>query len=240
MASGKILIFGGSRGLGRAIGEAYSLAGWEVIALGHRDCDFTDPVAVRGWVAANRPRLSGLKRCVFSAGKFYGGFADELNPDRMVQSYWIHFFAPMILMRELALDPAVRCPKFIFVLTGIANILIPGLSPYSLSKRALRDWLTYVRLDRAFQGVEILEVWPGRMDTDFNKDAEFEGSFHPAGQDKGGRDPAGIASRVLRADRAGKRKINLSPMADLMGILQVFWPGFTKLFVRREQTREQK
>ena len=54
----RLLVTGGTGYLGRVVAERASAAGWKVLALGSRDLDVRDHVAVAATVAARRPDAS--------------------------------------------------------------------------------------------------------------------------------------------------------------------------------------
>jgi short-subunit dehydrogenase len=118
------------------------------------------------------------------------------------------------------------------VLSGAADLLVPGLSPYALSKRALRDYLDIVRLERSFPRSRVLTVWPGPIATRFNEKSRVHGSYRlPTGSP--GRSARDVAERIYRAEQAGRRELVLSPVPRLAGSIQAIVPAFVRWLIRR-------
>jgi NAD(P)-dependent dehydrogenase (short-subunit alcohol dehydrogenase family) len=136
----KVLILGASGGLGRSLEALYKEKKWQTSALNRRDCDLSDERAVDLAIQSSADLKSPPDLCIFASGACEAGYLDELGQDSIRKSMTVNFLSPVRTFQHLASGPH-PCPSFIFVLSGVADFLIPGLAPYALSKRALRDYL---------------------------------------------------------------------------------------------------
>lgn len=230
----RVLVTGSSAGLGAALAAAYRAKGWEVQGLSRRDpvwpCDLADPAQVARLVS-DPGKLSGFDLAVFAAGTSEVGLLEDLPPEAFRRCLEVNFLAPITLFRALAAAPR-PCRRFVFVLSGAAEVLAPGLSPYAVGKRALKDYLAFRGLERAYPDVRILCVWPGPMATGFDAATRVHGNWRLRSASSP-RSPEEVARRVLEAEEAGRRRLVLSPLACLVGRLQSLAPGLIGALMRR-------
>jgi NAD(P)-dependent dehydrogenase (short-subunit alcohol dehydrogenase family) len=227
----KVLIIGAQGGLGRALAEVYGKAGFEIASLGREECDLSVPEAVAR-LAADRDFLeAGYDLCVFTAAISEGGYADVLDGDALRRCMEVNFLSEVTLFTALASAPS-GCRRFVFVGSGAADVLLPGLLPYSLSKRALRDYLYVADMEKSFPDCYILMVSPGSMDTGFDRKAKLHGTYAlPRGMPA--RPPQWVAKRIFEAERHGKARLNLAPLPTILGWFQRLAPRLTLPVIRR-------
>jgi short-subunit dehydrogenase len=226
----KATIFGAGGGLGKALTRLYESKHWVVHSVIRSDCDLGDQKALDDFlkhlvVSGQIPDL-----CIFSAGTSEVGYADEVDPEAYRHTLNVNFHAPVRILMTLAKsNPA--CKRFVFILSGAADLLVPGMSPYALSKRAFRDYLSCLKLERSFPDVSILAVWPGAIATEFNAKTKTHGSFRlPSGNQA--KDPEEVAQRIFDALEEGRRALVLSKRVRLAGYLQALAPWGAALLFR--------
>lgn len=216
----RVLLFGASGGLGAALAREYRGLGFGVSAPDRRLCDFADPASLDRFLCKAGP----ADLCLVCAGVSEAGYVDELEPEAFARCFQVNFFAPAAILSKL------DCGRFVFILSGTADLLVPGLSPYALSKRALRDYLRISAMEGSFPGKRVLEVWPGGIDTDFNKKTRLHGGFKPYVRRAGLRSAEEVARRIVAAERGGKKRLVLSPLVRAAGWLQDLAPdGVSRL-----------
>lgn len=225
----RALIVGARGGLGQALVEQYRGRGWTVETVDRDACDLADPAAVTKLARDLSASGGGLDLCVMAAGTADAGYLDEVPPEAFRRCLEVNFLAPITILSALATSAA--CRRFVLVLSGAADLLVPGLAPYSLSKRPLRDWIDVVRLEGSFRDCWILPVWPGAIETEFTRKIRIHGVYRlPRGTRP--RPPREVAERIYRAERAGRTCLVLSPVPRLLGRLQALAPGVVRQLIR--------
>jgi len=138
------VVTGGTSGVGRAIAEALTAGGAQVLAVGRATVDLTDDVAIARF-AATQTRVDIL---VHSAGVFTGEAVAQVNAR-----------APELLTR--ALLPLLK--QVVFINSSVA--LRSDAGPYADSKRALKAFADRLRDEVNPAGVRVLSVYLGRTAT---------------------------------------------------------------------------
>ena len=226
----KILIIGASGGLGQALVAVYREAEFDVVTLNREDCDLSDPAAVARTATDENFLNVDYDVCVFAAATSDAGYVDALDHDALRRSMEVNFHAQVALFRGLA-SATPGCRRFVFVLSGAADLLVSGMLAYAQSKRALRDYLYVAEMEKSFAGCRILTVSPGAMDTDLNRKTRIHGEFKlPRGMPP--RAPQWVAKRIFQAERAGKKRLNLAPVPTTLGRLQALAPRLTLPLIR--------
>lgn len=224
------IVVGGGSGLGEALASLYREHGWTVRVIDRADCDLADVAGVRA--LANELLASGRSYdlCILSAGASEAGYVDELDPDVFRRCLEINFLAPVTLFRAVA-TAASPCRRFVFVLSGAADLLLPGLGPYALSKRALRDYLHLIELEGSFPDCLLVTVRPGAMATRFDEKTRVHGRYRLVKGSRA-RSVREVAERVYAAERAGRARLSLSPLPSVLGWLQNVAPAPMRWLVR--------
>lgn len=215
----RALIVGGG-GLSEALSRAYLDRGWEVQVVlrsgGAWACDLSRPDEVSA-LLGDPARVSGFDLCAVVAGVSHAGHADQIPPGAYRECMEVAFLAPIAFVGALA--RAERpCRRFILVLSGAADLPVPGLGPYALAKRALRDWIALVRMEGSFLGCRFLEVRPGPMATGFDAKTRLHGGFRLP-RSGSPRSPDEVARRIVEAEERGQSSLTLSPLARVLGWL---------------------
>jgi short-subunit dehydrogenase len=225
-----VAIVGARGGLGRALADVYGERGWTVRAVTRDQCDLADPAAVARLATELAGSGRPLDLCVLPAGVSEAGYIDEVPAAAFRRCLEVNFLAPVTLLRALA--TAAGCRRFVFVLSGAAESLVPGLAPYALSKRALRDYVEIARLEGSFPACRILTVWPGAMATEFDRRTRVHGTYRVLPNPRP-RSPRYVAERIYRAEEAGRTRLVLSPLPIVVGRLQALAPTLVDGLIRR-------
>jgi len=230
MATGEVVIIGAEGGLGSALADTYGDHGWRVRRIGRKDGDLADPAEVRRLAAEIARPENAPDLVIFSAGTSEAGYVEDLDADSFRRCLEVNFLAPVTLFRAIA--SATRCRRFVFVLSGLGDVLVPGFSPYALAKRALRDYLHVRELERSFPGCYVLEVRPGPIATGFDDKTRVHGEFRLPRQARR-RSARDVAERIYTAERAGRRRLGLSAVPSLLGRVQATAPAVFAWVIRR-------
>ena len=204
--SRRVLVTGGSSGIGAAVVARLARDGWRVLASGrdrerltavaepHGDrvatavADLTDAneIAALAALAGAEP----LAAVVHAAGVIALAPLSEADPDDLDWQWRVNVAAPVRLTR--ALMPALRASRghVVFVNSGAGRRARAGWGGYAASKFALRAVADAWRSEEAAHGVRFTSVYPGRTDTPMQR-AVFEAEGRD--YDTGGGAPDGVA-----------------------------------------------
>jgi NAD(P)-dependent dehydrogenase (short-subunit alcohol dehydrogenase family) len=184
-----VLITGCSSGIGRAMADAFKVAGHEVWACARKPAD-VDALATCGFRAveldvndgAALERLAtelerhgkGLDVLINNAG--YGGIGPLLDGgvEAMRRQFETNVFSVVGVTR--ALFPLLRRNKGLVVNIGsVSGVLVtPFAGAYCASKAAVHAMSEALRMELAPFGIHVMEVQPGAIDTHFAKNASHE------------------------------------------------------------------
>jgi short-subunit dehydrogenase len=230
VAGRDVLIVGAAGGLGAALADVYEKEGWRVRRVDRAAGDLSDPVAVARLGDDLVATGGSLDVTIFAAGAAEAGYVDETEPGAIRRALEVNFLAPVTLFHTIA--TRTRCRRFVFVLSGAADVLIPGLAPYALAKRALRDYLHVRRLERSFLDCHVLEVRPGAIATRFDDKTRVHGTLRLP-RTRRRRAARDVAERIYAAQTAGARRLDLSAWPGLVGRMQSLAPSLVSWLIRR-------
>ncbi len=177
-----VLITGCSSGIGRALAEAFKMAGYHVLTSARREedvialndagfhavlLDVNDSAALQT-LATHVDELDVL---INNAG--YGAMGPLLDggTEAMQRQFETNVFS--IVGVTQALFPALRRSKGLVVNIGsVSGVLVtPFAGAYCASKAAVHALSDALRMELAPFGVRVMEVQPGAIDTSFAKNA---------------------------------------------------------------------
>lgn len=189
MSQPVVLITGCSSGIGRALAEAFQGAGYQVWATARRDedvaalgqagfrgvlLDVNDEAAVERLAEQVQRELGGLDVLINNAG--YGAMGPLLDGGSQAirRQFETNVFAVVGLTR--ALFPALRARRGLVVNIGsVSGVLVtPFAGAYCASKAAVHALNDALRLELAPFGIEVLEVQPGAIASNFGANAGRE------------------------------------------------------------------
>jgi 3-oxoacyl-[acyl-carrier protein] reductase len=184
----RVLVTGGSRGIGRAIALRFAREGAKV-AIASRNSSELDKVAAEIAKAGGDPRpqqmdvthFGSVEAAVYRAVEFMGGGLDVLVNNagvfaikpfqKMDVETWNHHVAvnltgPFYVTLE-ALDALLESdkPHIFNIASGAAKRAHPGNTAYCATKYGLRGFGDALRLDLAEDKVRVSTVYPGPTDT---------------------------------------------------------------------------
>jgi NAD(P)-dependent dehydrogenase (short-subunit alcohol dehydrogenase family) len=182
-----VLVTGTSTGIGRATALRLQRDGWRVFAAVRREADADSlrreagdglvPVQLEVTDEASVARAAkeieaavapaGLGGLVNNAGISVGGPLEHLATDELRRQFEVNVFGPMTLVR--ALVPLLRVAKgrIVNVSSGAGKASTPLLGAYCASKFALEALSDALRLELRGQGIRVVVVEPGFVETPF-------------------------------------------------------------------------
>jgi cyclic-di-GMP-binding biofilm dispersal mediator protein len=188
----KVLVLGGSRGIGAAIVTRFAADGAEVTftyggskAAAEALAAKTDGTAVhtdsadRDAVIARVKASGPLDVLVVNAGVLEIGDPLTLDPDAVDRLFRINIHAPY----HAAVEAARRMPDggriIIIGSTNADRVPFPGIAAYALSKSALQGMARGLARDFGARGITVNVVQPGPTDTDMNPaDGPMKDAMH--------------------------------------------------------------
>jgi len=251
----RVLITGASRGIGLAlarelarrgarllliarrrelleqqVGELTSLGATSVLIL---PGDITDSVKCEEAVTLAQDRWQGLDRLVHSAGISAHGRFDTSDEATLRQIMELNFFSVVNLTR-LAL-PLLRSghePQVVLIGSILGHQGVPYNNEYVASKFALRGWSQSLRAELHGQGVGVLLVSPGTVDTEFFDHLIAQRETIPWRRQRG-VSPESVARQAVRAMERRKREIFPNWRGRLFVWASRVSPGLVAWWMRR-------
>ncbi|MCA9647006.1 MAG: SDR family NAD(P)-dependent oxidoreductase [Polyangiaceae bacterium] len=228
MSLRKVLITGGTRGIGRALAEVLVHEGAEVLVCGRsRDaveatqrelgvrgvaCDITLERDRERLASVVRGELAGLDVLIHNAGVQHDhDVCNGLDLERATQELALNLSAPIALTdRLLPLLVASGDGCLVNVTSALGVVPSPRAPVYSASKAALSAWSQAIRPRLATQGVRVVEVIPPVVATEMT-----------LGRQDGAISAEQAASAIVRGLRAQRDRIVIGKAKLLLAMNRV-------------------
>lgn len=255
-----VLITGCSSGIGHATATAFLDEGWQVYAtarnpadietLGeHSNCDVstldvTDDGDVERVVSRIEEEAGALDCLVNNAGYAQFGPVEDIPVEDVHAQFDVNVYGPHRLSRAVLPLMREEGDGTIINLSSLAGRLtFPGGGAYSATKFALESMSDAMRVEVEDQGIDVVLVEPGPVETQFKARAEDEVEELPqteaygwlydiladrqtlGGTSPGAVSPVTVAEEIVNAASATKppARIPVGPIADL-GVYARFLP----------------
>jgi len=178
---GAVLVTGTSSGIGRAIVECLSAAGFTVFATVRNDADrsqlesipgvrapivdVTDHAAIGN--AAQHVGAAGLplEGLINNAGIAVGGPLEYLPIDAFRQQFEVNVVGALAVTQAFLPQLRASRGRIVFIGSVSGRIAVPFIGPYSASKFALRALADALRIELAPGGIRVSLVEPGSVRT---------------------------------------------------------------------------
>jgi len=175
------VITGVTGGFGQAFAKIFSEKGFEIIGISrhkpekpigrHIVTDLTDPTALPTLVEQINRLTDHVDVFILNAGVGLYDSWEKMNLDELRNLVELNFFSPVALARLLL--PLLKKSKgTIITISSVAGFLpVPYMGAYCASKAALNAFSDTLRAEVAKDGVHLLNVLPGRINTGFSNRA---------------------------------------------------------------------
>ena len=255
-AGRRVLITGGSSGIGRAIADAVAdragvlcLAAREPdgldraaeeIAARHpeglrplaRPCDVTDRTAVRGLVAECRNHLGGIDVLFNNAGISVYGPVERTGADDFSSVMAVNFLGAVNCILEVLPVMRQQGAGHIVNIGSVAGLHgTPFLAAYSASKAALAAMSQSLRAELHGTGITIATVHVDYTATGiFAAEKNVGGAHRPNGPYASA---ASVAAAIIEGVERGKRDFAVSARGRALGLVRALAPGIVERYMNR-------
>lgn len=212
MPEGQIVITGASKGIGASIASELAKRGMDVVCLsrsgisdvGHPiKCDMTDENSVREAFAeiAKRGPISGL---VNNAGVHILGSIATLSTEDFDKTFALNTTAVMVASREAYPHLKENGGTIVNIGSFFDKLGVPDNLAYCASKAAVAAMTRCMAVEWARDGIRVMNVAPGYIETDLNKDflarekvQKWMASRIPVGQPGKAEDVAKLVAAIF-------------------------------------------
>ncbi|NNL76098.1 MAG: SDR family NAD(P)-dependent oxidoreductase, partial [Desulfobacterales bacterium] len=245
-----ILITGASGGLGSAIAKNLAAEGASLVVSSRSEKTLNEliatfpknthavPVAADLSHPGDPRRLAekaieamGHIDAVFNnAGVGYFSLMEETKEESIRHLFEVNTFAPLALIKALLPHMLQRgYGRFINIVSAAGRVPIPTVGVYGGSKSALAVMTNTMRLELGPKGIDVINVYPGTVDTAFEENAlreEARPGLCP--RDRCGEPRFYIAKKILEAAKGPPGEIWLEPQSKWFSTAAIFLPGFVE------------
>jgi NAD(P)-dependent dehydrogenase (short-subunit alcohol dehydrogenase family) len=253
----RVLITGGSRGLGLALAREFGRQGAR-LAICARDaqelaaaqqqlqelqintftttCDIADEASVRQMVDAVTAHFGQIDVLVNNAGVIAAGPFDALSLDDFKQVMAINFWGPVYVTMAVLPQMRARSSGRIVNIASIGGkVSVPHLLPYSSAKFALTGYSEGINAELASAGITVTTVAPGLMRTGSYRNVTIKGQHKVEYAIFSVLDSLPLTSidvnraakQIVRATRRGDAELIVTISAQLVARAADLFPNLT-------------
>ena len=261
-ADKRILITGGSAGLGLAISRAFALQGARVAIIGRNQAtldssaaqlshngskclavaaDVTEPDAVEQAFSTIRTQWGGLDVLVNNAGRSSRGTIAETSPEEFRQLWELNFLATL-RCTQAALPMLLESRGHVVNIGSLgAKTASKFLGAYPTSKFPVAALSQQLRLEHKLDGLHVLLVCPGPITRDDagNRYADQASGLPDSAALPGGGvkvktiDPEWLAKRIVKACERRELELVVPGKARLLFAISQMFPAWGDWIVER-------
>lgn len=183
----------------------------------HVACDLSRLECVRAVAELVRESFSPLDLLVNNAGYGLGRGLLEMTYEEMLAMAAVNLIAPLALTRELV--PFMpRGATVVNVTTAGIHVLMTRLPLYGATKIGLHYASAALRRELAVRGINLLEVLPGVVETEFHSRAGLSAPARGISADE-------VARKILEAVKARKKRLYVPRYVGVLRVLGPFLPA---------------
>lgn len=251
----RILITGGSSGIGLALADAMASRGARLLLAGRHEArllaaaadlrtrtrstvdvvtgDVADAQARERWLKAAQSALGGLDILVNNAGAVRAGRLESMSEEDIRAMIEVDLLGPILLTR--AALPALRASgdaMVVNIASGIALTGVPFYAAYAGAKAGLARFGEALRRELSGEGVHVMTAYPGATDTPMMRSNEAGpelGFTRESAADVATAIVAGIEAGAFDVIRGGEARLKMLELnRSDPGALDVRFNGMKK------------
>lgn len=252
-----VVITGGAGGIGRALARSFGGAGAKIAIVDLPSspldtsceelgtscieslavpCDITDTEQVQTAMKTVREALGSIDVLINNAGIVHRSAFADTRPEVFRRVMEVNLFGAMNCTQACMAD-LVANGGLIIAISSIAGLApLYGRSGYAASKHAMHGLFESLGAEVADKGVGVLMVCPSFVETGLEASTlGGDGQRTTRPRSKVGRlsNPDDVAAEVLKAARAGRRRLVLTPVGKTSALLSRIAPGlYERLMIR--------
>ena len=190
-----VVVTGGSRGLGLAMGETLAAGGYRVIAVArspgaHFDaavsrvpagagslefkaCDLSQISKIGDWVRALRQAIGPIYGLVNNAATGTSGLLSNTRDDELQRLIDLNVVSPVLLTKHVARSMMTqREGRIVNIASIVAETGYSGLAAYSASKAAMVGFSRSLARELGMLGITVNAVAPGFIATEMTRELD--------------------------------------------------------------------
>jgi uncharacterized protein len=196
LGGARVLVTGGSRGIGAALGRSFAAAGADVVLLGRSrqtvravadeigghavEADLAIEDEVRGLIGRIEAEVGPLDVVVHNAGDVSVEAFHSSDEERGARQVAVNLIAPIRLSRQVLPRMVDRGRGHLVFVSSLQGVLpTPGCAVYGATKSALTHFASILELELRGTRVGITVVEPGPVATDMWDDLESSHYLEP-------------------------------------------------------------
>ncbi|MDB4976907.1 MAG: 3-oxoacyl-[acyl-carrier protein] reductase [Myxococcaceae bacterium] len=180
-------------------------------------------------------RMGSIDVMVHNAGLGQRALVSESTFEVDRQLLDVNFLGPVALTKALLPSMlAARSGSFVVISSVLGLMSVKRRAAYCASKHALHGYFNALRAEVHGQGVRVLLVCPGHIDSEFSEKAlEGDGRAHGVNDagNRAGLSPAACAERTVRGLLRGEAEIYPAKWETLGVYLNRLSPALTRLAI---------
>jgi short-subunit dehydrogenase/MoaA/NifB/PqqE/SkfB family radical SAM enzyme len=249
-ADKRVLVTGASGGLGSAIAKNLAAAGARLVVTSRSvktlhelisffpetNCavpiaaDLSNPDEVLRLAEEAIEAMGHIDALFNNAGVGYFSLMEEAKEENIRHLFEVNTFAPLALIK--AMLPHMirrRQGRIINIVSCAGRVPIPTVGVYGGSKSALAVMTNTMRLELEPKGIDIINVYPGTLDTAFEENAlreEARPGLCP--RERCGEPRFYIANKILEASKGPPGEIWLESQGKWLSTAAISLPGFVE------------
>jgi short-subunit dehydrogenase len=249
-----VLITGASAGIGAALARAWASRGARLVLCARKEpqlraladelerdgaqvlaltADVTHAQDRERLVKQSLGRFGSIDVLVNNAGRGMHTTVEDAPLDDLAALYGLNVIAPVALT-QLALPALRKSRGTVVMMSSVAGLVcMPKLGGYASSKFALEAISSALRAEVSKDGVKVLVVRPGPVNTEFRANAfrYDDGSTYQPRGDKA-QTAEDVAERTIKAVERGAHELDTSLMVRGAGVLARVAPGLLRVAQR--------
>lgn len=162
------LITGASRGIGKAIAESFTQAGYRVLTPSREELELSSVESVKAYTAV--PGNTKVDILVNNAGENPICEIESLPCDTFERTLRVNLSAPLLLMQ--AVLPSMRRQQWgriVNISSSYSSVSRPGRGAYGAAKSGLNSLTRTAALEFARDNILVNAICPGFVETDLTR-----------------------------------------------------------------------